>query len=139
MFRIHHPEHHENPSHSLNGREIGGREIKARWTFGENLAIDLGGSSGFLPIRIATKACPVLFGLISSTEVGNDVDQRIGFTLVGIRWRPVGDIFHAIFFKNLASMVAKTRVQILQPIWGGGVGAQLEHTNFFGYDGFHGR
>ena len=110
MFRTHHPEHRENPFHSLNGREIGGLEIKARRAFGEDFAIGLGGSTGFLPSRIATKSSPVLFGLIRGAEVGNDVDQRIGFSLVGIHRSPVGDIDHVMLLEDLAGMVAKARV-----------------------------
>ena len=62
MFRIHHPEHRENLC-LFNGRKIRGVEVKTHRPFGEDFAIGLGGSAGFLPSRIATKTFPVLFGL----------------------------------------------------------------------------
>ena len=88
MFRIHYPEY----LCSFDGRKIRGIEVKTHRPFGEYFAIDLGGSPGFLPSRIATKASPVLFGLIRGAEVGNDVDQRIGFSLIGIHRCPVGAV-----------------------------------------------
>lgn len=104
IFRILYPEY----LCSFDGRKIRGVEINALWPSGENFAIGLGGSSGFFPSRIATKAAPILFGLIRIAEMGNDVDQRIGFTLVGIHWRPVGDIRHVMILEDLTSMVAES-------------------------------
>lgn len=58
------------------------------------------------------KCIPAGFGSFTAT-VSEDVDESVAFRRF-VERRPIGDVFHSVFFKDFGGVLAKTAKEVVE-------------------------